>query len=116
MAAGTDANPQPAQADRSIGDGPVEIGPPELRRLLPGGDPATATEIVEGLGLWERPAAAAGRPRVLLNMVSTADGRATIGGRSAPLSSRADRALFHGLRTAVDAVLVGAATVRMERY
>ena len=105
MATGAHANPDPAQAEA-----------PALRRLLPGGDPATAAEIVEGLGLWERPAAAAGRPRVLLNMVSTVDGRATLDGRSAPLSSRADRDLFHGLRTAVDAVLVGAATVRMERY
>jgi len=49
-------------------------------------------------------------------MVSTVDGRATINGRSAPLSDRADRQLFHGLRGAVDAVLVGAGTVRMERY
>jgi riboflavin biosynthesis pyrimidine reductase len=110
MAAGAHANPEAAQADRS------KIGQLELRRLLPGGDPATAAGIVEGLGLWERAAAAAVRPRVLLNMVSTVDGRATIGGRSAPLSSRADRQLFHGLRMAADAVLVGAATVRMERY
>ena len=36
-------------------------------------------------------------------MVSTADGRATVGGRSGPISDRADRELFHGLRTAVDA-------------
>ena len=49
-------------------------------------------------------------------MVSTADGRATVQGRSAPLGGAADRALFHGLRTAVDGVLVGAGTVRVERY
>jgi riboflavin biosynthesis pyrimidine reductase len=53
---------------------------------------------------------------VLLNMVSTVDGRASVEGRSVPLSDRADRALFHGLRSAVDAVLVGAETVRAERY
>jgi riboflavin biosynthesis pyrimidine reductase len=105
MAAGADENTRPARAQ-----------PLRLRRLLPGGEPATAAEIVEGLGLWERPHGTAGRPMVLLNMVSTVDGRATIGGRSEPLSGRADRQLFHGLRTAVDAVLVGAATVRMERY
>ncbi|MGO9320024.1 MAG: dihydrofolate reductase family protein [Solirubrobacteraceae bacterium] len=39
-----------------------------------------------------------------------------MGGRSGPISGRADRALFHGLRSAVDAVLVGAGTVRTERY
>ena len=52
----------------------------------------------------------------MLNMVSTVDGHATLGGRSGPLSSRADRELFHGLRLAVDAVMVGAGTVRVERY
>ena len=89
--------------------------------------PATAQEIVAGFGLhlpatqaaWaaslkpRSPGArgsssAPGRPRVLLNMVSTADGRATIGGRSGPIGGRADRELFHALRTAVDAVMVGA--------
>jgi riboflavin biosynthesis pyrimidine reductase len=90
--------------------------PLRLRRLLPPGEPATVAEIVEDLGLWDRPAAAPGRPRVLLNMVSTVDGRATVSGRSGAISDRADRELFHGLRGAVDAILVGAGTVRMERY
>jgi len=52
----------------------------------------------------------------MLNMVSTVDGHATLSGRSGPLSSRADRELFHGLRLAVDAVMAGASTVRVERY
>jgi riboflavin biosynthesis pyrimidine reductase len=90
--------------------------PLRLRRLLPPGEPATVAEIVEQIGLWERPSPPAGRPRVLLNMVSTADGRATVAGRSGPLSNRADRELFHGLRSAVDAVLIGAATARVEGY
>jgi len=87
-----------------------------LQRLLPAGKPATVAEIIAELGLWERAAAAAERPRVMLNMVSSADGSATVGGRSGPLSSRADRELFHGLRLPVDAVLAGAGTVRAERY
>jgi riboflavin biosynthesis pyrimidine reductase len=90
--------------------------PLRLRRLLPPGVPATIPEIVEGLGLWERPVSPAPRPRLILNMVSSVDGRATVEGRSGPLSDRADRQLFHGLRTAVDAVLVGARTARVERY
>jgi riboflavin-specific deaminase-like protein len=90
--------------------------PLTLRRLLPPGDPATIEEIVEGLGLRDRPAVPVRRPYVLLNMVSTADGRATIDGRSGPIGNRADRELFHGLRTAVDAVMAGAGTVRTERY
>lgn len=68
------------------------------------------------LGLWERHPSPAGPPRLLLNMVSSVDGRATLDGRSGPLSDSADRQLFHGLRGAVDAVLVGASTVRVERY
>jgi len=106
---------------------PAGAQPPRLTPLLPPGKPAEVSEIVEGLGLWARPAVAgersrppavtpAGRPRVLLNMVSTVDGRATVEGRSGPISDRADRELFHGLRAAVDAVLVGAATARVERY
>ncbi len=97
--------------------------PPLLvNRLLPSGPPATATEIVENFGL-DAPRAPGGaqtpgpaRPRVLLNMVSTLDGRATIGGRSGPIGNRADRELFHALRAVVDAVLVGAGTARAERY
>lgn len=92
--------------------------PAALRRLLPAGEPASAEEIVQELGLWRRPALAEhpARPRVLLNMISTADGRATIAGHSGGLSGRADRELFHALRAPVDAVLVGAGTVRSERY
>jgi riboflavin biosynthesis pyrimidine reductase len=95
---------------------PRQQEPRRLTRLLPPGEPVTVAEIVEELGLWERPELAAERPRVLLNMVSSADGRATLAGRSAPISNGADRELFHGLRSAVDAVLIGAATARVERY
>jgi riboflavin-specific deaminase-like protein len=89
-----------------------------LRGLLPAAPAASAADTVAALGLWDRPRdpQAQTRPRVLLNMVSSADGRATLEGRSAGLSSPADRALFHALRAASDAVLVGAGTVRAERY
>jgi riboflavin biosynthesis pyrimidine reductase len=90
--------------------------PLRLSALLPPGDPATVPEIVDSLGLWERAPACSARPRVILNMIASVDGRATLSGRSGPLSDAADRKLFHGLRTAVDAVLVGASTVRTERY
>jgi riboflavin biosynthesis pyrimidine reductase len=58
----------------------------------------------------------AARPFVLLNMIATADGRATIAGRTAPLANRADYELFHALRARADAVMVGAKTVRVEGY
>jgi riboflavin biosynthesis pyrimidine reductase len=49
-------------------------------------------------------------------MIATADGRATIAGRTGPIANRADYELFHALRTRVDAVMVGAETVRVESY
>lgn len=102
--------------DASAGQQSAEPPATLLSALLPPGPPLTAAEAVERMGLWDPPAIAAGRPRVLLNMVSTADGRATLRGRSGPLSGAADRELFHALRTPVDAVLVGAGTIRTERY
>src|SRR5271169_3727944 len=94
----------------------AKSGPALLRRLLPPGDPAGAAEILDGLCLRELGDAHPQRPYVLLNMVSTVDGRATVAGRSGTLGNRADRELFHGLRGAVDAVMAGAGTVRVERY
>jgi riboflavin biosynthesis pyrimidine reductase len=56
------------------------------------------------------------RPFLLANFIATADGRATIAGRTGPIANRADYELFHALRTRVDAVMVGAETVRVESY
>ncbi len=99
----------------------IPSAPITFKRLLPPGAPGSVEEIVTGFGLHEQPPvplAALGRlrPYLLLNMVSTLDGRATITGRSGPISGHADRELFHGLRSVVDAVMAGAGTVRVERY
>src|SRR2546421_5403393 len=56
------------------------------------------------------------RPYVVANMVSSVDGRATLGGRTKELSSEADRHLFHALREQVDAVMAGTGTIGLERY
>ena len=93
-----------------------QVAPAQLRRLHPAGAPIGAGEYVEELGLWSRAPERSARPRALLNMVSSVDGRATMHGRSGALSSGADQALFHALRAPADAVLVGAGTVRTERY
>ncbi len=90
--------------------------PSTMERLTAATGGLTAEQAVEAFGLWKRPAAPLPRPRVLLNMVSTADGRATLEGRSGTISGAADRALFHALRAPVDGVLVGAGTLRTERY
>jgi riboflavin biosynthesis pyrimidine reductase len=56
------------------------------------------------------------RPWVLLNLVSSADGHASIDGRVAQLTSASDQRLFHHLRGLSDVILVGASTVRAEKY
>jgi riboflavin biosynthesis pyrimidine reductase len=87
-----------------------------LTPLRAAAEAVAVPELIEQLGLWERPLPHLERPYVMINMVSTVDGRATVAGRSGPISDHADRELFHGLRATVDAVLVGAGTVRTERY
>jgi len=87
-----------------------------FERLHPDAGPVSAADYVRDIGLWDRPPLGPGRVRVILNMVSTVDGRASLAGRSGPISSPADRELFHALRLPVDGILVGAGTVRAERY
>jgi riboflavin biosynthesis pyrimidine reductase len=86
----------------------------DLRRLFPDQATVTVDEAASGLGFSER--ARADRPYIAVNMVSSADGKATLEGRTAPMSAPADRELFHHLRTQADGILVGAGTVRVERY
>src|SRR4051794_12884106 len=84
-----------------------------FRRLLPTpGDGLSAEDVA--LEVPGPPPAE--RPFVFLNMIATADGRATIAGRTAPIANRADYELFHALRARVDAVMVGAETIRVEGY
>jgi len=53
---------------------------------------------------------------VMANMVGGLDGSAAIGGRVGALSSGLDTELFRLMRTLADVVVVGAETVRRERY
>jgi riboflavin biosynthesis pyrimidine reductase len=56
------------------------------------------------------------RPFVCLNMIATADGRATIKGRAGNIANQADYELFHATRARMDAIMVGAETIRVESY
>jgi riboflavin biosynthesis pyrimidine reductase len=76
----------------------------------------SARKVVRALGLRESTGADTGRPRVVASMIASADGRTAVKGRSVGLGNPADRALLRELRTAVDAILVGTATLRAERY
>lgn len=85
-----------------------------LERLRPEAPPLSADAVASGLRLGDL--APPERPYVVLNMVATADGRATVDGRAGPIGNEADRQLFHHLRTQTDAVMAGARTVTVERY
>jgi riboflavin-specific deaminase-like protein len=85
----------------------VELLFPERRRTSP-------EQLASGLRLGDH--APHQRPYLVLNMVSSLDGRATIEWRTKGLSTELDRRLFHHLRTQADAVMVGAGTTRTERY
>lgn len=83
-----------------------------MRRLLP----TTADEDLEVLYADLVVAAGQRRPHVYLGMVASADGAATVEGHTADLGGEADRVAFHRLRETCDAILVGAGTIRAERY
>jgi len=85
-----------------------------FQRALPPGPAVSPESLYTRLALGEQ--APAERPYVICNFVSSADGKATAGGRTALLGGDGDRAAFHLLRTQVDAVLAGTGTLAVERY
>lgn len=58
----------------------------------------------------------ANRPYVVVNMITTLDGRAALHGDTRQLGSDADTEQLLSLRTRYDAVMIGAGTMRAERY
>jgi riboflavin-specific deaminase-like protein len=85
-----------------------------VRRLLPDLADTTVAEQLAGLDL--KPLAPDDRPYLVLNFATTLDGRAAINGRSGPIGSATDTEMLQRLRTRVDAVMIGAGTMRAERY
>ncbi|MDG2427902.1 MAG: pyrimidine reductase family protein [Acidimicrobiales bacterium] len=57
-----------------------------------------------------------GRPWVVTNMVASVDGATAVDGQSGNLGGPADRQIFKALRGCADMILVGAGTVRAEKY
>jgi 5-amino-6-(5-phosphoribosylamino)uracil reductase len=55
-------------------------------------------------------------PYVRVNFVASLDGAVTVDGRSGGLGTSADKKVFHLLRELAEVVLVGAGTVRTEKY
>jgi 2,5-diamino-6-(ribosylamino)-4(3H)-pyrimidinone 5'-phosphate reductase len=54
------------------------------------------------------------RPYTIINAVGTLDGRGAVDGRSTPIGSAVDHRLMRNIRACMDAVLVGAGTLRSE--
>lgn len=85
-----------------------------MKRLLPDPGPTTVEQQLDSYRPWEWPQA--DRPFTAMNFVVTLDGRATIEGRSGPIGSDTDMEMLQRLRTRFDAVMIGAGTMRAERY
>lgn len=87
----------------------------QFNRLLPEPGTLELEELREAM-VFSPGEAHRDRPYTIANFVSSADGRAALEGRSAPLSGAGDRAMFHALRERVDAITAGTGTLRTERY
>ena len=85
-----------------------------LLRLLPDRAETTVAEQLATLDF--KPLARDDRPYLALNFAATLDGRAAISGRSGPIGSEVDTEMLQRLRTRFDAVMIGAGTMRAERY
>jgi len=86
----------------------------DFDRLHPAPATVDGAELLGDLRLGQR--AHRERPWVITNFATTADGRATIDGRSGPIGDDGDMEIFRRLRTQVDALLIGTRTLGIERY
>lgn len=86
----------------------------ELRSLFLDAGSTTLASSLDLLDL--RQLASPERPYVITNFAVTVDGHAAVDGRSGKIGSDLDTAMLMGLREQADAVLVGAGTIRAERY
>jgi riboflavin biosynthesis pyrimidine reductase len=85
----------------------------DVQRLLPDPGPTTVEEQLEGFDPGPAPDH---RPYLALNFAMTLDGYGAIDGRSGPIGSDADTAVLVALRKRFAAVMIGAGTMRAERY
>lgn len=85
-----------------------------MRRLIPDPGETTVERQLDSYRPCEE--ARDERPFVATNFAVTVDGRATIGGKSGPIGSDADTEMLVRLRSRFDAVMIGAGTMRVERY
>ena len=90
-------------------DDALRLYPPPTQELNPG-------EIHQYVPIIQQSTRMDGSlPAVSINMVASADGKASVCGGAAGIGSATDRAVMRNLRAASDAVMVGANTLRAER-
>jgi riboflavin-specific deaminase-like protein len=93
----------------------IDLAAARIERLLPD---RAETNVAEQLAAFD-PASlctSEDRPYTFTNFAVTVDGHATINGRSGAIGSDTDTAMLVGLRNATEAVMIGAGTMRAERY
>lgn len=91
----------------------IQLKPIWMQSLVPAEGRRDFGELVEAL-LREPPAPSP--PYLACNFIATLDGRATVGGRTESLGFPTDGRVLMRLRAFADAVIVGAGTMRVERY
>ena len=91
----------------------IELRPITMRGLIPSGEEVNFGALLEEL-LRSPPETR--RPYLACAFISTLDGRATIAGRTETLGFQMDARVLMRLRTFADAVVIGANTMRVERY
>lgn len=85
-------------------------------RLYPGPQAdLDASEIYEYIDFRHRTNGSKKLPYVILNAVSTLDGKVSKDGSSSGIGSDVDRLVMRTIRSKVDAILVGAGTIRSEK-
>lgn len=83
----------------------TKIYPPPAKKLQ-------TEEIYENLSPGCKPKS---RPYMMINMVSSLDGKVTLNGKASGIGSPTDRQIMRELRLIADAVMVGAGTLRTEK-
>ncbi|MDP8948986.1 MAG: RibD family protein [Actinomycetota bacterium] len=86
----------------------LRLYPPPTREITTGG-------VYEDLELPPPERRDPSRPYVIINMVSSVDGRIAVEGKSSRIGSETDRRTMRTLRSKADAVMIGAGTLRAEK-
>lgn len=89
---------------------------PRATRLLPGPqETIQAEQIYSDLSFPTKDDSDRDLPYVVINAVSTLDGKISRNGKSSGIGSNVDRRVMRTIRSRCDAILVGAGTVRAEK-